>query len=87
MTHHDQNIIPLLQAILESYAYLKEDSLYRPSTSDFTKRAITPVMASLAELIRNTPGYEGHYEWFVELARNFHTIQTEMVRPKNQVLI
>ena len=36
----------------------QEDSLYRTSTADFTKRAITPVMASLAELLRNTPGYE-----------------------------
>ena len=36
----------------------QEDSLYRKSTADFTKRAITPVMASLAELLRNTPGYE-----------------------------
>jgi hypothetical protein len=47
----------------------QEDSLYRANTSDFTKRTITPVMASLAELLRNTPKYEEHYDWFVELAR------------------
>ena len=62
--------------LLNSYPYLGEDSLYRPDTSDFTKRTITPVMASLAELLRNTKKYEQHYEWFVELARNFHDVST-----------
>lgn len=60
--------------MLESYPYLAEDSLYRESTEGFTKRTITPVMASLAELLRNSPDYEEHYEWFVELARNFHSV-------------
>lgn len=60
--------------ILERYPYLVEDSLYRPSTEGFTKRTITPVMASLAELLRKTPGYEEHYDWFVSLARNFHKV-------------
>ena len=39
-------------SVLEKYPYLREDSLYRESTEGFTKRTITPVMASLAELIR-----------------------------------
>lgn len=73
--------------ILEQYPYLAEDSLYRESTEGFTKRTITPVMASLAELLRNTPEYEEHYEWFVDLARNFHGIQMEMVRPKNRFAV
>ena len=60
--------------ILENYPYLTEDSLYRESTEGFTKRTITPVMASLAELLRNTEDYEDHYDWFVELARNFHSV-------------
>ena len=60
--------------LLNAYGYLAEDSLYRSDTSDFTKRTITPVMASLAELLRSTPKYQQHYEWFVELARNFHEV-------------
>ena len=60
--------------MLEAYPYLTEDSLYRESTEGFTKRTITPVMASLAELLRNTEDYEDHYDWFVELARNFHSV-------------
>merc|ERR1719195_1748913 len=40
---------------------------------------MTPVMASLAELVRSTPQYEDNYEWFVELAKNFHWIQSKMV--------
>jgi hypothetical protein len=48
--------------LLGRYTYLSEDSLYRSDTSDFTKRTITPVMASLAELLRNTEKYEEHYE-------------------------
>ena len=62
------------QSLLEAYPYLAEDSLYRADTSDFTKRTITPVMASLAELLRSTPKYEIHYDWFVDLARNFHSV-------------
>ena len=62
------------QSLLEAYPYLAEDSLYRTDTSDFTKRTITPVMASLAELLRSTPKYEIHYDWFVDLARNFHSV-------------
>ena len=69
--------------MLDKYGYLVEDSLYRESTADFTKRTITPVMASLAELLRNTAGYEAHYDWFVDLARNFHAIQMNMVKAKN----
>lgn len=61
--------------LLEAYKYLAEDSLYRSDTSDFTKRTITPVMASLAELLRNTDKYEEHYDWFVDLARNFHDVR------------
>ena len=61
--------------LLNAYAYLAEDSLYRSDTSDFTKRTITPVMASLAELLRNTKKYEKHYDWFVDLARNFHDVR------------
>ena len=38
--------------LLERYGCLAEDSLYRESTEGFTKRTITPVMASLAELLR-----------------------------------
>ena len=64
-----------------------EDSLYREGTADFTKRTITPVMASLAELLRNTPGYDQHYDWFIELAKNFHQIQMEMVKPKNDFAV
>ena len=61
--------------LLNAYGYLAEDSLYRADTSDFTKRTITPVMASLAELLRSTPKYQQHYDWFVELARNFHEVK------------
>ena len=49
--------------LLERYPCLAEDSLYRESTEGFTKRTITPVMASLAELLRSTPDYEENYEW------------------------
>ena len=75
------------ERILDKYKYLSEDSLYRENTHDFTKRTITPVMASLAELIRSTPGYEQHYDWFIELAKNFHDIQMEMVKPKNDFAV
>ena len=47
-------------------------------TSDFTKRTITPVMASLAELLRNTKKYQTHYDWFVDLARNFHDVRLSL---------
>ena len=73
--------------VTEQYPYLAEDSLYRESTEGFTKRTITPVMATLAELLRNPVDYEEHYEWFVELARNFHSIQMSMVRPRNQFAV
>ena len=48
-------------------------------TSDFTKRTITPVMASLAELLRNTKKYQTHYDWFVDLARNFHDVRISLL--------
>lgn len=73
--------------VTEQYPYLAEDSLYRASTEGFTKRTITPVMATLAELLRNTEEYVEHYDWFVGLARNFHRIQMEMVRPKNRFAV
>ena len=41
-----------MACIFFRYPYLEEDSLYRDSTEAFIKRTITPVMASLAELIR-----------------------------------
>ena len=31
-------------------------------------------------VVRCTPAYAHNYQWFVELARNFHQIQTQMVR-------
>ena len=34
-----------------------------------------PIMASLAELIGSSSTYSANYGWFVDLARNFHTIQ------------
>ena len=94
----------------QRYPYLGEDSLYRDSTEAFIKRTITPVMASLAELIRcktksdicdlsgivpnelfdpnrKTDCYSEHYDWFVDLARNFHRIQTETVRTKNDFAV
>ena len=46
---------------------------------------MTPVMASLAELIRSTPEYKDNYEWFVELAKNFHWIQSKMVESVDKV--
>ena len=94
-------------------------SLYRDDTYEFTNRTFTPILASLAELIRwglslwtlsmdkslnksldesldnplclsgflflcrCTPKYADNYEWFVELAKNFHSIQTQMVRNVN----
>ena len=95
-------------------------SLYRSDTYEFTNRTFTPILASLAELIRFfppgranqfpnyypfmyqlffrcyfvllcryltirltvcrcTPQYADNYEWFVELAKNFHSVQTQMV--------
>ena len=30
-------------------------------------------------MIRSTPEYKDNYEWFVELAKNFHWIQSKMV--------
>ena len=42
-------------------------------------------MASLAELIRSDPKYKDNYEWFVELAKNFHWIQSKMVESIDKV--
>ena len=46
---------------------------------------MTPVMASLAELIRSSPKYKDNYEWFVELAKNFHWIQSKMTESTDKV--
>ena len=32
-------------------------------------RAITPVMAGLAELIKVSQAYSHHYSWFIQLAK------------------
>ena len=63
----------------EKYKTLEQDSLYTKDTYEYTRRTMTPVMASLAELIRSTEKYKDNYEWFVELAKNFHWIQSKMV--------
>ena len=34
-----------------------------------TNRAITPVMAGLAELVRMSPDHRHHYPWFIQLAK------------------
>ena len=34
-----------------------------------TNRAITPLMAGLAELVRATEGFSQHYAWFIHLAK------------------
>ncbi len=66
-------------ALLERYPYLSEDSLYRQSTEDFTKRTITPVMASLAEVLRKAGhDYAAHY---------FHRLQMETVRVRNDFAV
>lgn len=70
--------------LLERFPALREDSLYRDDTYEFTNRTFTPILASLAELIRCSPKYADNYEWFVELAKNFHSIQTQMVQPCDQ---
>ena len=67
------------KVLLEKYSTLCKDSLYTKDTYEYTKRTMTPIMASLAELIRSTSKYSDNYEWFVELAKNFHWIQTKMV--------
>jgi len=36
---------------------------------------MTPVMASLAEVLRSSTDYSPCYPWFVRLAKNFHNIQ------------
>ena len=36
---------------------------------------------------RKTDSYSEHYDWFVDLARNFHRIQTETVRAKNDFAV
>ena len=38
-------------------------------------RTMTPVMASLAEVLRSSTDYSPCYPWFVRLAKNFHNIQ------------
>ena len=43
------------QSLKERYTTLRTDSLYSQETYEYTKRMITPVMASLAELIRSSP--------------------------------
>ena len=48
---------------------------------------MTPVMASLAELIRRTEEYKDNYQWFVELAKNFHWIQSQMVDSVDKVTL
>jgi hypothetical protein len=40
-----------------------------------------PIMASLAELIASSANYADNYSWFVDLARNFHTIQESAFSP------
>jgi len=70
--------------LFERFPTLREDSLYRSDTYEFTNRTFTPILASLAELIRCTPRYADNYEWFVELAKNFHSVQTQMVQPCDQ---
>ena len=71
--------------LLKQYNTLSEDPLYCKDTYEFTRRTMTPVMASLAELIRATPEYRDNYEWFVELAKNFHWIQSRMVESVDKV--
>ena len=73
------------QRLKERYSTLKGDSLYTRETYEYTKRTITPVMASLAELIRSSPKYKDNYEWFVELAKNFHWIQSKMTESTDKV--
>ena len=73
-----------VQMLIEKYGLLAKDSLYRKDTYEFTNRTLTPIMASLAELIRSEPLYSDNYEWFVELAKNFHWIQTRMVEPTDK---
>ena len=70
-----------VEALMEKYSLLAKDSLYRKDTYEFTNRTLTPIMASLAEVIRSSPTHSDNYEWFVELAKNFHWIQTRMVEP------
>ena len=72
------------QVLLDKYSTLCKDSLYSKETYEYTKRTMTPIMASLAELIRSTEQYSDNYEWFVELAKNFHWIQTKMVESSDK---
>jgi len=44
-----------------------------------------PIMASLAELIASSASYADNYSWFVDLARNFHTIQESAFSPKDRL--
>ena len=75
------------EKLRENWSTLREDSLYSRDTYEYTRRTMTPVMASLAELVRSTPQYEDNYEWFVELAKNFHWIQSKMVESVDKVFI
>ena len=36
-------------------------------------------------MIRSNPKYKENYEWFVELAKNFHWIQSKMVESTDKV--
>ena len=45
---------------------------YRFPCDQATNRAITPLMAGLAELIRATDGVCQHYPWFIHLAKVFN---------------
>ena len=73
------------QRLRERWSTLEDDSLYTKDTYEYTRRTMTPVMASLAELIRRTEEYKDNYEWFVELAKNFHWIQSQMVESVDKV--
>ena len=68
----------------EKYTTLSKDSVYTKENHEHIKRTMTPIMANLAELIRSTPQYRDNYEWFIELAKNFHMIQTKMVESSDK---
>ncbi|XP_023334969.1 uncharacterized protein LOC111706347 isoform X3 [Eurytemora carolleeae] len=75
------------EVLLEKYPKLREDSLYREDTREFTNRTMTPVMASLAEVLRSSTDYSPCYPWFVRLAKNFHNIQIQIVQPQGQFAV
>ena len=72
------------KTLLDKYTTLCKDSLYSEDTYENTRRTMTPVMASLAELIRSTEQYCDNYQWFIELAKNFHWIQSKMVESSDK---